>query len=81
MVILTPDQVEQLKLELITAYKMFGFQNVIGSVEHMVNELFKLRGQMIKEELRLQLEQTCKQSMTNVDSFINKEPVKFKFKG
>jgi len=65
-------------LELITAYHRANLKNCLGSVEKTINELFELRDIMIKEELKEQLEKTTKQSITNVDSFLNKDTIKFK---
>jgi len=81
MVILTPDQVDRLKQELVDAATNAGWRNCLGSVKNTVDELFDLRGQMIKEELRKQLENVAAKSLPNVDSFLNREPVKFKLKG
>lgn len=49
MILLSKQQVSELKKELIDAYKNAGFKNCIGSVEKVVDELFELRS---KEEIK-----------------------------
>jgi len=51
MIVLSKVEIEELKKELIDAYKLAGFKNCLGSVEKIVNELFYYRERQFSEKV------------------------------